>query len=340
MSSGLTKPIAVTMGDPCGIGPEICVKLAASRDPLARPLLIIGDAGVIEHAARAWAPMIEVRMISDPNDAAPAGNVIMVLAGCEALPTDMPMGQIDRRAGQAAYDCLVTAIDHALTGKVAGIVTAPLNKEALALAGVRQPGHTEILAERTGVPDVAMMLANDDLRVVLVSIHVSLRDAIAKATGAAQLRAIKLAHDGCVALGINRPRIAVAGLNPHAGEDGLFGTEDRDIIAPSVVQARAEGFDIVGPLPGDTVFMRARRGAFDVVVAQYHDQGLIPVKLLGIDQGVNITVGLPFVRTSVDHGTAFDIAGTGQADPSSLVYAVATAERMIATAERRSAATA
>jgi 4-hydroxythreonine-4-phosphate dehydrogenase len=196
------------------------------------------------------------------------------------------------------------------------------------------------LAERAGVHDVAMMLANDDMRVVLVSIHVSLRDAIAQATGAAQLRAIKSAHRGCVALGINRPRIAVAGLNPHAGEDGLFGTEDRDIIAPAVLQARAEGFDVVGPLPGDTVFMRARRGAFDVVVAQYHDQGLIPVKLLGIDQGVNITIGLPFVRTSVDHGTAFDIAGIGQADPSSLAYAVATAERMIATAEWRSAATA
>ena len=339
MTLRFSKPIAVTMGDPCGIGPEISLKLASSRESFARPLLIVGDPGVIMDAAKAWAPTLEIRVISDPNDIEPADNMLTILPGCEALSTAMPIGQIDRRAGQAAYDCLLTAIDLALTDKVAAIVTAPLNKEALALAGVRQPGHTEILAERAGVRDVAMMLANDDLRVILVSIHVSLRNAINQVTAKAQLRAIELAHKGCLALGIDRPRIAVAGLNPHAGEDGLFGTEDRDIIAPAVLHAREQGFDVVGPLPGDTVFMRARRGAFDVVVAQYHDQGLIPVKLLGIDHGVNITVGLPFVRTSVDHGTAFDIAGTGRADPSSLAYAVATAERMITASERRLAVT-
>jgi 4-hydroxythreonine-4-phosphate dehydrogenase len=217
-----------------------------------------------------------------------------------------------------------------MEGSVAGIVTAPLNKEALVAAGVRQPGHTEILADRAGEPHVAMMLATDELRVLLVSIHVSLARAIALVTIENELRAIRLAAEACRAFGIARPRIAVAGLNPHAGEEGLFGREDIDVIRPAIAAARAEGHDASGPWPGDTIFMRARRGAFDIVVAQYHDQGLIPIKLLGIDHGVNVTVGLPFIRTSVDHGTAFDIAGTGRADPASLAYALDVAERMAA----------
>jgi 4-hydroxythreonine-4-phosphate dehydrogenase len=222
------------------------------------------------------------------------------------------------------------AIDLALAGEVRAIVTAPINKEALKAAGVRYPGHTEILADRCGVSDFAMMLANDELRVVLVSIHVSLRDAIAAVTPEAELRAIRLAHQAGLGFGLAKPRVAVAGLNPHAGENGMFGGEDLAIIAPAVARARAEGIDASGPWPGDTVFMRARKGEFDVVVAQYHDQGLIPVKYLGVDNGVNATLGLPFVRTSVDHGTAFDIAGKGLADPASLAYALKQAIAMTA----------
>ena len=189
---------------------------------------------------------------------------------------------------------------------------------------------TEILAERAGTADVAMMLANDELRVVLVTIHVALREVISGITPAAELRAIRLAEAAMLRFGIARPRVAVAGLNPHAGEGGLFGSEEAAVIAPAIAQARAEGIDASGPWPGDTIFMRARRGEFDVVVAQYHDQGLIPVKYLGLDHGVNITLGLPFVRTSVDHGTAFDIAGTGKADQASLRYALRQALAMTA----------
>jgi 4-hydroxythreonine-4-phosphate dehydrogenase len=211
---------------------------------------------------------------------------------------------------------------------VSGLVTAPINKEGLRAAGVAHPGHTEILADLTGTPKVAMMLANDELRVLLVSIHVPLAEAIEAVTIESELQAIRLAHSACRDFGVARPRVAVAGLNPHAGENGLFGRQDIDIIAPAIALARAEGLDVSGPWPGDTVFMRARRGDFDVVVAQYHDQGLIPVKYLGVEDGVNITVGLPFVRTSVDHGTAYDIAGTGKADPASLAYALRCAAAM------------
>ncbi|OYZ33717.1 MAG: 4-hydroxythreonine-4-phosphate dehydrogenase PdxA, partial [Novosphingobium sp. 16-62-11] len=202
-----------------------------------------------------------------------------------------------------------------------GIVTAPINKEALAAAGYGYPGHTEILAEHGGGGRVAMMLANDDIRTVLVTIHCSLAEAIRKADFPAQMAAMRLADAGARALGIANPRIAVAGLNPHAGEGGLFGDEEIRIIGPAIAAARREGIDASGPWPGDTVFMQARKGRFDVVVAQYHDQGLIPVKYLGVENGVNVTLGLPFIRTSPDHGTAFDIAGTGTADPSSLEYA-------------------
>jgi len=238
------------------------------------------------------------------------------------LPEDIPFGQLDARAGKAAFGYIRAGIDLALQKRIRAIVTAPINKEALRMAGFHYPGHTEILADFSGTKDFAMMLMNDDLRVILVTIHVSLRDAIEQLTLEAELRTIRLAHRAMTQLGIARPRIAVAGLNPHAGEHGLFGSEDEAIVRPAVEQARAEGIDASGPWPGDTVFMHARQGRFDIVVAQYHDQGLIPVKYLGVDEGVNVTVGLPFVRTSVDHGTAFDIAGTGKASESSLRVAV------------------
>jgi 4-hydroxythreonine-4-phosphate dehydrogenase len=312
------RPVAITMGDPAGIGPEIVAKLAATRPPA--PWLVVGDAGVMARTLRLIGSSLPIHVIGDPR--AWREGALNVLEAGERLPADLPQGRIDARAGAAAYAYVQRAIDLALAGQVRAIVTAPLAKEALALAGVHYPGHTEILADRCGVTDFAMMLANDELRVLLVSIHVSLAEAIAAVTTEAELRAMRLAHDACLAFGVERPRVAVAGLNPHAGENGMFGREDVDIIAPAIAGARAEGIDASGPWPGDTVFMRARRGEFDVVVAQYHDQGLIPVKYLGVDKGVNITVGLPFVRTSVDHGTAFDIAGTGKADPASLAYAL------------------
>jgi 4-hydroxythreonine-4-phosphate dehydrogenase len=210
------------------------------------------------------------------------------------------------------------AIDDAMLQRVRAIVTAPLNKESMHAAGIDFPGHTEILAQQSGTEHVAMMLVNDQLRVILATIHIPLAEVTRTLTIELEKRTIELAHQACLALGVHAPRIAVAGLNPHAGEQRKFGDEDLDIIAPAIALARAQGIDATGPWPGDTVFMRARQGEFDMCVAQYHDQGLIPIKYLGVDQGVNVTVGLPFVRTSVDHGTAFDIAGKGIADPSSL----------------------
>lgn len=332
-----TCPLAITMGDPAGIGPEIIAKWAmgamgaTSRGRHLHPFVVLGDMGTLQRAVAMVGVPLQLRAVGDDLDGlheALQQGALPVLQACAPLPADLPMGRVDARAGAAAHACVQRAIDLALAGRVAGIVTAPLHKEALRAAGVRHPGHTEILAERAGTTDFAMMLANSELRVLLVSIHLSLRDAIAAVTPESELRAIRLAHRACRAVGIARPRVAVAGLNPHAGEGGLFGREDSDVIAPAIAAARAEGMDATGPWPGDTVFMRARQGAFDIVVAQYHDQGLIPVKYLGVDQGVNITVGLPFVRTSVDHGTAFDIAGTGRADASSLAHAVEHATAM------------
>lgn len=315
--SPVPRPVAITMGDPAGIGPEIIAKFAATRPPA--PWIVVGDAGAMARASRLVGSTVPVHAIGGP-DGWREGDLNVLEAG-ERLPEDLSPGQLDARAGAAAYAYVQRAIDLALTGKVRAIVTAPIAKEAMAIAGVRYPGHTEILADRCGVTDFAMMLANDELRVLLVSIHVSLAEAIAAVTPEAEMRAIRLAHAACLAFGVERPRVAVAGLNPHAGENGMFGREDVDVIAPAIARAQAEGIDASGPWPGDTVFMRARRGEFDVVVAQYHDQGLIPVKYLGVEKGVNITVGLPFVRTSVDHGTAFDIAGSGKADPASLIHA-------------------
>jgi len=324
-----TLPFALTLGDPAGIGPELICKLAVDPARASVPLLVIGDVGILRRAAGIVAPTLEIIAVADPADALslPAG-ALAVLPLVEALPSDLPFGKIDSRAGAAAYASLCTAIDLAMEKRIAAIVTPPLHKEALKAAGVNFPGHTEILAARSGTDHVAMMLANDELRVLLVSIHLSLSDAIKAVTVENECRAIRFAHQACRAYGIEAPRVAVAGLNPHAGEGGLFGREDLDVIMPAIAQMRAEGIDASGPWPGDTIFMRARQGAFDIVVAQYHDQGLIPVKYLGIDHGVNITVGLPFVRTSVDHGTAFDIAGTGKADATSLRTALAQAVAM------------
>ncbi len=311
-------PLAITMGDPCGIGPEIVAKFfAALPDAEA---LVIGDAGRLQQALTRLKLNQQIFSIKSPQDAVFLPERINLIEGSH-LPPDMAYGKVDARAGQAAYDYVVDAIELANRGQISGIVTAPIAKESLKAAGIKYPGHTEILADKSGTSDFAMMLANEHIKVILVSIHVSLKQAISLVTRARVLKTIGLAAQACAAYGIENARIAVAGLNPHAGEGRMFGDEDADEIAPAIADARAQGLNASGPYPGDTVFMRAKKGEFDIVVAQYHDQGLIPVKYLGIENGVNVTIGLPFVRTSVDHGTAFDIAGTGTADANSLIYA-------------------
>ncbi len=319
-------PMAVTMGDPAGIGPEIVARMFLRR-PAQRCWIIVGDPLVMHQALTALDSSASVRRIATPAEARFKDGVLNVLASSECVELP-PMGQISAESGRAAYAAVLAATRLAKAGAIRAIVTAPIHKEALAAAGLHYPGHTEILAEQAGGSRVAMMLANEDIRVVLVTIHCSLRDAIQRADFPAQIAAIRLAHVGARALGIGRPRVAVAGLNPHAGEGGLFGDEEGRIISPAIAQARNEGIDASGPWPGDTVFMQAREGRFDVVVAQYHDQGIIPVKYMGLAQGVNITLGLPFTRTSPDHGTAFDIAGRGIAESSSLETAFDYALRL------------
>eukprot|EP01037_Dinobryon_pediforme_P006369 gene6369-6436_t len=315
------------MGDPSGIGPEIIAKFFAARKQ--EKVLVIGDGAILRRAIALLNLDLHIRDINTVSEAQfTAGQIDLLAVG--AVSPDLPFGQISAEAGRASYDYIVKAIELAKAGEIAGIVTAPIAKEAMKAAGLTYPGHTEILADQSGTTDFAMMLANDEIRVILVTIHVSLRQAIDLVTRARVLRTIHLAHDACRAYGIDHPRIAVAGLNPHAGEAGMFGREDIEEITPAIADAQKEGLNASGPWPGDTIFMRARRGEFDIVVAQYHDQGLIPVKYMGIEQGVNVTIGLPFVRTSVDHGTAFDIAGRGKADERSLIYAFDQAVKLVA----------
>jgi 4-hydroxythreonine-4-phosphate dehydrogenase len=323
--------LLVTMGDAAGIGPEIIV--AAFRQGGLDDAVVLGDAAVLR---RAGAPM--TAMIESPAERAqvPPGCLpVLQPSGLAADLATLPMGHIDGRNGAAAACCIEDAVRWVQSGVGAAIVTAPIHKEALAAAGVPYPGHTEMLqmlsaAPGSPLPPVRMMLANEELRVVLVTIHVSLRRALDAITFDAVLQTLRIAHAAAAAWGQTRPRMAVAGLNPHAGEGGLFGDEEIRIIGPAVKAAVAEGLDAHGPFAPDTVFMRARRGEFDLVVAMTHDHGLIPVKYLGVEQGVNVTLGLPFVRTSPDHGTAFDIAGQGKADPASLMAALQMARRLVA----------
>ncbi len=340
-----TLPLALTMGDPAGIGGEI-LALAFEREPaLMAGAFVAGDPAHLRRAAGAVAGPgrlpLPVAVIDTPAQALEMPpRCIPVLPVVSPAPL-VAWGAVQAQAGRMAAQAVTWAAQAALRGEVAALVTAPLHKEALAAAGVEFPGHTELLqaqaAAYLGRPvddvPVRMMLASDELRTVLVSIHVSLRQAIEAVTFDNVLQTLRITHDALSrALG-RAPRIAVAGLNPHAGEGGLFGREEIEVIGPAIAAGRAEGLDAQGPFAPDTVFMRARSaaghvGEFDVVVAMYHDQGLIPVKYLGLDKGVNVTLGLPLVRTSPDHGTAFDIAGTGRADPASLIEAVRVARRL------------
>jgi 4-hydroxythreonine-4-phosphate dehydrogenase len=346
----LNLPLLITMGDPAGIGPEIIARAFRDAPAGLAGCVVAGDVATLRRASRlvsgapAYAlPVVQLADIADWAAVPPRS--IPVLQSCD-LPEPAAYGQISAAAGKAAADCIVRATRATLAGQAAGLVTAPIHKEALALAGAefaRFPGHTELLQAEAAAfagkaladMPVRMMLANDELRTVLVSIHLSLRAALDAVTFNNVLQTLLIAHQSVRGVSGGAPRIAVAGLNPHAGEGGLFGREEIDIIAPAIAAARAQGLDVSGPFAPDTVFMRARAaagrpGEFDVVVAMYHDQGLIPVKYLGVEQGVNVTLGLPLVRTSPDHGTAFDIAGTGRADASSLIAAVRTARSLSA----------
>jgi len=340
-NDALPRPIAITIGDVCGIGPEIIAKLF--REEQASGCVVIGDVGVMRRAAAIVGGSLAVARIeraSDIDELPPCCIPVLQLGSLPADLASLPFGRIDARAGAAAAACIEHAVPLARAGEIGAIVTAPIHKEALAAAGVRFPGHTEMLQALAAdggelVPPVRMMLANDELRTVLVTIHMSLRDALDALDFDAVLSTIRIAHASAARWGQPNPRIAVAGLNPHAGEGGLFGREEIEFIAPAVAAACAEGIAASGPFAPDTVFMRARNapdhpGEFDVVVSMLHDHGLIAVKYLGVEQGVNVTLGLPFVRTSPDHGTAFDIAGTGCADPASLAAAVRMARQLSA----------
>lgn len=328
----MEKPIiAITMGDAAGVGPEIIVKSLAHGEVYeqCRPL-VIGDA----------------RRLQQANQICSTGLGIVSLAGAEIggaayqagavecvdlalVPADLPWGQLSATAGEAAYQYLAVAAGLALEGRAGAICTAPLNKEALQAAGHKFPGHTELLAHLTGTPEVSMMLTTPRLRVIHVTTHIGLIDAIAKIEPGLVERTIARGHDALERSGIAKPRIGVCGINPHAGENGLFGHgEEEEKIVPAVDACRRRGWKVEGPLPADTLFYRAQRGDFDLVVAMYHDQGHGPVKVLGLESGVNITVGLPVVRTSVDHGTAFDIAGTGKADERSMLEAIRQAAEL------------
>ncbi len=319
------KPLAITMGDAAGIGPEIVVKMFADST-FSTPAIVIGDVQQLQRANTLLGADLVFNVIDQPAAAEWKPGLVNIIAPSTALPADLPYGEINAQAGKAAYDYICKGIELAQSGEVSGLVTAPIHKESLSRAGINYPGHTEILADKSGTSDFAMMLFNDELRVILVTIHQSLRNMLDSLTIEKELKTIRLAYLAAKQLGVEKPRVAVAGVNPHAGEGGLFGDEDELIVKPAIEKACSEGIEASGPWPGDTVFMQARNGDFDIVVAQYHDQGLIPVKYLGVDGGVNVTVGLPFIRTSVDHGTAFPIAGTGKADHSSLLYAVKQAE--------------
>lgn len=340
----MERPIAITLGDPAGIGPEIIAKAFRDAPELTRGCFVAGDVAALRRAAAivqgAGGVDLPVAEIAAPPEAQRAPPRCIPVLQVVAPAPPVPLGQVSAQAGRMAGDCVTWAARAALRGELAAIVTAPLHKAALAAAGAPYaafPGHTELLQAEAAAHlnrpvrelPVRMMLANQELRTVLVSIHMALREAIGQVTEAQVLETLRITHRSVGAALGGPPRIAVAGLNPHAGEGGLFGREELEIIAPAIGQARAEGIDARGPFAPDTVFMRARRGEFDVVVAMYHDQGLIPVKYLGVEQGVNVTLGLPLVRTSPDHGTAFDLAGTGRAQADSLLAAIRMARALV-----------
>jgi len=336
----MSKPlIALTMGDAAGVGPEVIAGCWPSREihDLCRPL-VVGHPEIVRRAVALWNIPAEVREIAEPEEAAPSRGVIPVVKRCADDVAAAPPAMIDARCGQAAYDCLNAAAVWALDGRIDALTTAPLHKAALHLAGHHYPGHTELLAELCGVRDFAMMLylgpqptlaGAAGLGVIHVTLHMALRDVFAHLTTPEVIAKIRLAHEVMRRIKGEAPRIGVAALNPHGGESGLFGDEETRIIAPAVIAAHEAGYEAHGPFPIDTLMVRARDGEFDAVVAMYHDQGHIAMKLLGMHRAVNVTLGLPIVRTSVAHGTAFDLAWRRKAETSSMVEAIRTAALLV-----------
>ncbi|WP_282139937.1 4-hydroxythreonine-4-phosphate dehydrogenase PdxA [Cytobacillus oceanisediminis] len=321
-----TKPVVgITMGDAAGVGPEIILKSLAEAEmyEISNPL-VIGDRKILERAKSFVDSGLVIETVTaEQLNEIPYKHGVVHCLDLDLLPEDLPIGQVSPEAGDAAFQYLAKAIEMAKENRIDAICTAPLNKEALQKGGHMYPGHTEILADLTDTKDYSMMLSAPNLRVIHVTTHVGIIDAVKMINPERVYHVLKLAHDTLKKAGIESPKIAVCGINPHAGENGLFGYgEEEEKVIPGVEKAQAEGINAVGPLPADTLFFRAVRGDFDIVVAMYHDQGHGPVKVLGLDAGVNITVGLPIIRTSVDHGTAFDIAGKGIADEKSLMEAM------------------
>jgi 4-phospho-D-threonate 3-dehydrogenase / 4-phospho-D-erythronate 3-dehydrogenase len=340
-----TPTLGITMGDPAGIGPEVAAKALA--DPVVRKAarsVVLGDARVVAQATRAAGLALRVRPVATVAEATGAADAIEVLDLGNADPQAFVVGRVSAVCGRAAYEYIERGVRLALDREIDAIVTGPINKEALAAAGMPHTGHTEILAQLTGTRAYAMLLVGRELRVIHVTTHVALRRVPELVTRERVLRTIRLGHEAMRRLGIASPRVAVCGLNPHAGEAGLFGDEEQTAIEPAIREARQGGIDATGPYPADTLMSRAAGGEFDCVVAMYHDQGHVPVKTLGFRydetrkawtglSGVNVTVGLPILRVSVDHGTAFDRAGKGTANPESMVEAILLAAEMARHAE-------
>jgi len=321
--------IAITMGDPAGVGPEIVLGALATTEVSqeCRPV-VVGDATVLRQADRLLGTGLSIECLKQLDDTISRPGSIQVLDLSNVSWDDLQLGHVSAMAGRAAVDYVTTAIGLAQRGEVDAIVTAPINKQAINLAGYQYIGHTEILADLTHTHTCTTMLANGNLRVTHVTRHVPLRKVASHVTQASVLQTIITSAQGLHKLGIHRPRVAVAALNPHSGDGGLLGQEELEQIGPAVEQAREQGIDARGPYPADTVFVRAARGEFDVVVAMYHDQGHIPIKVSDFERSYTITLGLPILRTSVDHGTAFDIAWQGKANPQSMIAAIHAAAQL------------
>lgn len=319
----MTNIIAVTMGDPAGIGPEIIIKSLVEGKLNGAPVVVVGCAQTLRRVlALEITPRAELRIIDNPGQAQFSPGTINVIDEPLADPEGLRVGEVQAQAGDLAYRCIKRATELAMAGEVFAIATAPLNKEALHLAGHNFPGHTEMLAHLTKTKDYAMVLYTDKLKVIHISTHVALRKFLDTLNQPRVETVVGIADSFLRRVGFSNPRIAVAGVNPHAGENGLFGDEEIRIVGPAVEAMKAQGLNVTGPCPPDTVFMQCHDGLFDMVVAMYHDQGHIPLKLLGFYDGVNITAGLPFIRTSADHGTAFDIAWTGKAKSDSMATSI------------------
>ncbi|ROP58392.1 4-hydroxythreonine-4-phosphate dehydrogenase [Enterobacter sp. BIGb0383] len=323
------KTIAVTMGDPAGIGPEIIIKALAEGELSGVPAVVVGCLQTLQRIqALGVTPPVEFHVIEQVSQARFAPGIINVFDEPLENPNALAPGKVQAQAGDLAYRCVKRATEMAMAGEVHAIATAPLNKEALHLAGHMYPGHTELLAKLTDSKDFAMVLYTDKLKVIHVSTHIALRKFLDTLNGERIKTVVNIADTFLKRVGFDQPRIAVAGVNPHAGENGLFGDEEIKIVSPAIAEIKQQGIDVYGPCPPDTVFLQAYEGQYDMVVAMYHDQGHIPLKLLGFYDGVNITAGLPFIRTSADHGTAFDIAWTGKAKSESMAISIQLAMQL------------